>query len=307
RTLADAADALQASDWAKYQNVYVYGNLIHLHGTAAPSGPIHYGFDNTALDRQPGTLWFYNNTFLFEANSGKSASLVYYGADTGDGAKYGPYTMNTLNFDLPGDPDAIADELHYISNNDHDFMDGDGEDDGNICETVSATCLDRGKMLQNEPQDYGRIKAYNNAIVVLPLTGTQNGTLRLTRYKWDMLELNGGNWINTAAQFGNTDIDEEFVWPEGNAQHHVTGADTLILSTASPIVRGTFEPLSGSELLDKAVALPAELQALRPEWQVVRDPAMPGKLTRTPRTTVKTIGAIETASSSTDPGPGAGS
>ena len=307
QTLADAADALQVADWAKYQNVYIYGNLIHLHGTAAPSGPIHYGFDNTALDRQPGALWFYNNTFLFEANSGKSASLVYYGADTGDGAKYGPYTMNTLNFDLPTDPDAIADELHYLSTNDHDFMDGDGEDDGNICEAVSATCLDRGKMLQNKQQDYGRIKAYNNAIVVLPLSGTQKGTLRLTRYKWDMLELNGGNWINTAAQFGNTDIDDEFVWPEGNAQHHVTGADSLILGTASPIVRGTFEPLSGSELLDKAVALPAELQALRPEWQVVRDPAKPGKLTRTPRTTVKTIGAIETASSSTDPGPGAGS
>ena len=55
QTQADAADVLQASDWAKYQNVYVYGNLIHLHGTDAPSGPIHYGFDNTALDRQPGT------------------------------------------------------------------------------------------------------------------------------------------------------------------------------------------------------------------------------------------------------------
>lgn len=87
----------------------------------------------------------------------------------------------------------------------------------------------------------------------------------------------------------------------------MTGADSLILGTASPIVRGTFEPLSGSEPLDKAVALPAELQTLRPEWQVVRDPAKPGKLTITPRATVKTIGAIETASSSTDPGPGAGS
>ena len=51
---AVAADALNDSDYAKYKNAYVYGNLIHLHGTGAPSGPIHCGFDNTALDRQPG-------------------------------------------------------------------------------------------------------------------------------------------------------------------------------------------------------------------------------------------------------------
>jgi hypothetical protein len=104
QTQAAAADALWATDWAKYQNAYVYGNLVHLHGTDAPSGPVHYGFDNTAHDRQPGTLWFYNNTFLYEANSG-SANLVYYGADTGDGDKYGPYEMNTTN---------VGGELHYI-------------------------------------------------------------------------------------------------------------------------------------------------------------------------------------------------
>jgi len=55
------------------------------------------------------------------------------------------------------------------------------------------------------------------------------------------------------------------------------------------------------------VSLPAELQALPPDRQVVRDPAKPGRLTISPRTTLKTIGAIETASSSTDPGQGAGS
>ena len=191
----------------------------------------------------------------------------------------------------------VGGELHYISNNDHDFMDGDGEDDDNICEIVSATCLDRGKMLQNKPADYGRVKAYANAIVVLPISGTQKATLRLTRYLWDMLELNGGNWINTAAQFGDKRIDDEFVWSGGNDQHHVTGANTLIQGTDSPIVRGTFEPLSGSDLLNKAVPLPAELQTLLPQSQVVRDPAKPGRLTITPRSTVKTIGAIETAGS----------
>jgi hypothetical protein len=41
---------------------------------------------------------------------------------------------------------------------------------------------------------------------------------------WDMLELNGGNWINTPVQFGDKPIDDEFVWPGGNDQHHVTGA-----------------------------------------------------------------------------------
>jgi len=294
---AVAADALNDSDYAKYKNAYVYGNLIHLHGTGAPSGPIHCGFDNTALDRQPGTLWLYNNTFLYEANSG-SANLVYYGADSGDGDKYGPYEMKTKN---------VGGELHYISNDNHDFMDGDGEDDDNICEAVSATCRDRGRMLQDTPDDYGNIKAYNNAIVVLPLSGTQKATLLLTRYKWDMLRLNGGNWINTAAQFGDKPINDQFVWPEGNTQHHVLGAETLIQGTGSPIVRGTFEPLNGSDLLNKAVSLPAELQALPPDRQVVRDPAKPGRLTISPRTTLKTIGAIETASSSTDPGQGAGS
>jgi hypothetical protein len=64
----DSFDAAQAADWAAYQRSYVYGNLFHLHGQQAWPNPIHYGYDNSPLDRRPGTLWFYFNTLVYRTD-----------------------------------------------------------------------------------------------------------------------------------------------------------------------------------------------------------------------------------------------
>lgn len=293
----EEADSMQALDWAKYQTTLVYGNLLHLSGRGSPTNPVHYGFDNSQHDRQPGTLWFYHNTYLAETdrNEPDTVRLFDYGSDFGDGGYYG-YPLTHLN---------AGNQLHYIT-----------DADGDTCLQLSAGCTDWGPMLQHTKDDYGTIRAYNNAIVLLPYTsGAAKSAFEITRNRWDKVELGGGNWItdtwdvldestgNTAQPgFGIRELPD--AWPGGNVGHHVTGAAGLLEGAGSPIVRATFEPLSNSPLLNRAGALPEQLP--RPDWQIALDPSRPRRLVISKRDELTTIGAIESASDTDDPGPGVG-
>jgi PKD repeat protein len=296
----EESDAIQALDWAKYHVTFVYGNLLHVSGRGGATNPVHYGFDNSQHDREPGTLWFYNNTYLAETDHSDPdvVRLFDYGSDFGDAGYYG-YPLTLLNA-VPGS-DGKPTELHYIT-----------DENGDTCLQLSAGCTDWGAMSQHRQDEYGRFRAFNNAIVLLPYTsGAKQSAFELTRNLWDQVELGGGNWISDTWNIPDPDTGNtttpgfgirvlEDAWPGGNDKHHVTGVP-LLEGPGSPIVRATFQPLSNSQLLNKAVALPEELP--RPDFQIMRDPSKPGALVISPRDTVKTIGAIESASDTTDPGP----
>jgi hypothetical protein len=282
-------DQLQQQDWANYQVAYVYGNLLRIagrdgNGNTVPTNVVHYGFDNSQHDRQPGTLWFYHNTVLYETdrNNLSTVRLFDYGSDFGDGGYYG-YAMNHTN---------VNGTLHYLTNA-----------AGKTCQQLTADCTDWGAMLQTANQaDFGRMRAWNNAIVLKSFSAAQSRSyFEWTRNLWDQLDIEGANWITSGwdasnefeGAFGRRRLPAANVYPGGNDAHHVTGLNNLLTGAAVPIDTATFAPLTGSPLLSKAAALPEALQGAAPVYQIRVDAAQPGRVFMSPRNSNKTLGAIE--------------
>lgn len=285
-------DARQQQAWAKYQAGYVYGNLLHATAVGGqnrvPTNLVHYGFDNSQHDRQPGTLWFFHNTVLWETNRGNQSvvRLFDYGSDFGDGGYYG-YSPALKN---------VGGQLHYIT-----------DADGHTCQTLAAGCTDWGPMLQTTIDQFGRMRAFNNALVRTSATAGQNPSdFEFTRFFWDKLDMTGPMWITAGWEvdnggddngggFGHRLLPENNVYAGGNAAHHVTGVASVVTGAALPIDRATFAPVNGSPLRNAAGPWPAgELaDALKPAFNVTVDPAAVGRLVVTPRAALTTIGASQ--------------
>lgn len=287
-------DTRQLQDWAKYQAAYVYGNLIHVKGrdggtTNLPTNLVHYGHDNTQHDRQPGTLWFFHNTVLWETDR-DNHSLVrlfdYSGSDFGDGGYYG-YAPHLQN---------VGSQLHYITL----------ANDDATCQTLQPGCVDWGPMLQNRIEDFGRMRAFNNALVLKPFSTANASNFELARRLSDRVEIIGPNWLSNrwnvssnsweGGGFPRTALTAEHVYPGGNADHHIIGAENIITGGAGdvPVDNQTFAPVAGSTLRNAAGTWPAELaDLLKPQFSVTLDPAQPGRLLPVPRASLSTIGAVE--------------
>lgn len=287
-------DARHQQDWAKYQAAYVYGNLIHIKGrdsatTNLPTNLIHYGHDNTQHDRQPGTLWFFHNTVLWETDR-DNQSLVrlfdYSGSDFGDGGYYG-YAPQLQN---------VGGQLHYITQANSD----------DTCQTVQAGCVDWGPMLQSRIEDFGRMRGFNNALVLKPFSTANASNFELARRLSDRMEIVGPTWVSNrwdvssnnweGGGFPRTPLTAQHVYPGGNADHHISGVQNIITGGAGdiPVDNQTFAPVTGSTLRNAAGAWPAELpDALRPQFSVTIDPAQPGRLLQVPRSSLTTIGAVQ--------------
>ncbi len=286
-------DARQQADWAKYQNTYVYGNLIHVvgrtgEGVLLPSNLVHYGFDNSQHDRQPGTLWFFHNTVLWQTDRDnlRVARLFDYGSDFGDGGYYG-YAPDHLN---------VGGALHYITQ----------ADDDATCPLPAAGCTDWGPMLQRRAADFGRMRAFHNALVRVPFTGGGPASdFELTRNRWDQLELLGPTWLtqgwnvdsngdSLGGGFGQRQLPAAHVYPGGNDAHHVSGLQHVVTGATVPLATDTLAPTAGSALRGAAGPWPAALPAsLRPGFGITIDPAQPGRVVAVPRTQWSTVGASE--------------
>lgn len=287
-------DARHQEDWAKYQAAYVYGNLIHIRGrdndtTLIPTNLIHYGHDNTQHDRQPGTLWFFHNTVLWETDR-DNHSLVrlfdYSGSDFGDGGYYG-YAPTLRN---------VGDRLHYITNANND----------DTCQTLLAGCVDWGPMLQTRIEDFGRMRGFNNALVIKPFSTANASNFELARRLSDRMEIAGATWLSDrwnvssnnweGAGFPRTPLTAQHVYPGGNDNHHITGVENIITGAPGviPVDNQTFAPVTASPLYNAASPWPTELaDALRPQFSVTIDPAQPGRLLPVPRSALSTIGAVQ--------------
>jgi hypothetical protein len=289
-----AYDKRQQEDWAKYQTgIYVYGNLLHVVGKNGtdrnlPTNLTHYGFDNTQHDRQPGVFWFYNNTVLVQTDIDNQdvVRLFDYGSDFGDGGFYG-YSPSLTN---------VGNELHYITL----------ETDDKTCQTPRSDCTDWGKMQQNVQAEFGRMRAFNNAIVFKPLPGaTRASDFEFTRNYWDQLELVGPMWLSdgwdkdhssseSGGAYGHRALPDANVYPGGNAAHHVTGSSNVVSANGVPIDPATFAPTAQSPLLNAGGPFDARLAgSLKPVFSVTLDPAQKGRLIITPRTSLSTIGAVQ--------------
>lgn len=267
------ADSLQASDWSGYQRSYVYGNLFYLHGAQAWPNPIHYGYDNSPLDRRPGTLWFFHNTLVYKTDRSAQPTMrlfdccsdfeeSFYGADA------------------------------YLAGGDWHYR---------------HAGIEYGLIHPHNASSWPVMQAHNNAIYMTSDSAlAPPSAWEFTRWKADQLVL-GRNWIsshwntavpstgNTATPgFGLGVIPDTVVYPGGNASHHVSGSANLLTGSAAPIDLGTFAPLSGSPLLGAASTLPSQIpDAMLPRYQVRLVPGLPGKLDVTPRATLNTLGANE--------------
>ncbi|HVE53433.1 MAG TPA: right-handed parallel beta-helix repeat-containing protein [Ramlibacter sp.] len=286
-------DARQRADWAKYQHAYVYGNLIHVVGrddgaTLLPSNLVHYGFDNSQHDRQPGTLWFFHNTVLWQTDRDalRVARLFDYGSDFGD-AGYYDYDPDLLNF---------GGALHYITENNDDAT----------CRQPAAGCTNWGPMLQRRVEHFGRMRAFHNALVRVPFTpGGAASDFELTRNRWDQLELLGPTWLSQGwdtdsdgdtlgGGFGQRRLPDSHVYQGGNDAHHVTGLAHVRSSGGVPIATDTMAPTAGSALRGAAGSWPSVLaDVLRPGFSITVDPAQPGRVLVAPRVQWSTVGASE--------------
>lgn len=288
-------DARQVADWAKYQAAYAYGNLFHVRGRdgtnrTVPTNVVHYGFDNTQHDRQPGSLWFFHNTMLWETDRDNLSTVraFDYGSDFGDGGFYG-YPMDLRNVDG---------YLHYITRRKGD----------RTCKSLSDNCKDWGAMLQTANQEnFGRMKAFHNALVMKSFSnGKDPSEFELTRNLWDMLDIIGPTWITAGwdvdrnvndgegGGFGRRKLPAANVYPGGNSHHHVTGVESVLTGSAVPIDLVTFAALDGGPLKFAAGPWVPQLSAsFMPKFSVTRDPAVPGRLAVVPRTQWSTIGASE--------------
>lgn len=285
-------DARQRADWAKYQAAYVYGNLIHVmgngQGTLLPSNLVHYGFDNSQHDRQPGTLWFFHNTVLWQTDRDKLrvARLFDYGSDFGDAGYYN-YAPDLLNLDGG---------LHYITKT----------NDDTTCQQPGAGCKVWGPMLQRRVEHFGRMRGFHNALVRVPFTvGSPPSDFELTRNRWDQMELLGPTWLTQGwnvdsngdtlgGGFGQRVLPAAHVYKGGNDTHHVTGLQHVRTGATVPLSLDTLAPTGGSALRGSAGPWPSALpEGLRPAFSISIDPAQPGRVITAPRAQWSTIGASQ--------------
>lgn len=286
-------DQRQQQDWAKYQNAYVYGNLIHVNGRDSaqrniPANLVHYGFDNSQHDRQPGTLWFFHNTVLWETDRDNMAvvRLFDYGSDFGDGGYYN-YSPALKN---------VNGSLHYLTQPNNDTT----------CPSLGTGCVDWGAMLQTRTEDFGRMRAFHNALVRTSFTpGAAASDFELTRNRWDKMDITGPMWLSTGwnvdangdslgGGFGKRQLPAAHVYPGGNDAHHVTGTHHIVTGGTSPVRPDTMGPTATSALRGAAAPWPADVPVgLRPTFSVTLDAAQPGKVILVPRTQWGTIGASE--------------
>lgn len=288
-------DARQQQDWLKYQHAYVYGNVIHVAGRSGsslrlPSNLVHYGFDNSQHDRQPGTLWFFHNTVVWQTDYDNIAAvrLFDYGSNFGDGGYY------NYSPELKNSPDAT--KLHYITQ-----ATGRG-----TCQTLAAGCIDWGPMLQTREEDFGRMKAFHNALVRMPFSSARASDFEITRNRWDQLDIIGPMWITAGwdvdsnpndgagGGYGRRTMPAANVYAGGNDGHHVTGTAHVLTGAAAPIDLASFTPVAGSPLIGAAGAWPSAVPvSMRPQYSVVVDASQPGRLVLLPRTQWTTLGSAE--------------
>lgn len=299
-----ALDAKQAQDWADMQTTagYVYGNLMHVVGKDGddqrlPTNLVHGGFDNNQLDRQPGVLWFYNNTVLVETDQSNLNEVRLFDYGSKNGSSY--YVLNDARLANPNLKN-VGDKLHYLA----------VKNDDTTCPVVNANCLDWGPMQQNVAAEFGRMRAFNNAIVLTKLPGAAHPSdFELTRHPWDQLEIVGPLWLSPTwnvpaiansgggggfPQFKESTLLEELSYPGGDDAHHITGVDQIRTANTVPIDKKSFAPVAGSSLLNAAGQWDTRLaNALKPTFSVTLDPADPRRLIITPRTSLSTIGAVQ--------------
>jgi hypothetical protein len=303
-------DQQQAQDWADMQATagYVYGNLMHVVGKdgqdqTLPTNLVHGGFDNNQLDRQPGVLWFYNNTVLAETDRSNLNEVRLFDYGSKNGTSYYQVNPNLKN---------DGDKLHYLSKWIKVVENGKEYDRLVPCKVDDPKCENWGPMQQNVAAEFGRMRAFNNAIVLTKLAGASHPSeFELTRHPWDQLEIVGPLWLSPHwdkdedgdgggggfPQFKESTLLEELAYPGGDDAHHITGHEQHIRTAATvPISKTTFAPVAGSSLLNAARPWDASLglnDALKPTFSVTLDPADPRRLIITPRTALTTIGAVQ--------------
>lgn len=288
-----AADARQQADWRRYQAAHVYGNLLHIVGregatTNLPTNLVHYGFDNSQHDRQPGVLWFFHNTVLWETDRNNLATvrLFDYGSDFNPGDYYDGLGAQVRN---------VGDALHYATRSFN-----------NVCIQVTADCTDWGRMLQTVAEDFGRMRAFNNAFVQKSYTqGLEHSEIELTRNRWDQLELSGVNVITSGwnvdrnpgdgqgGGYGRRVLPAANVYPGANDVHHVSGAETLVEASALPIDVQSFAPLANGGLRNRASPFDTRVpDVMLPRFSPTRG-SLAGELNLVNRTSWSTVGAVE--------------
>lgn len=285
-------DQRQQEDWIKYQAAHVYGNLMHVKGldggtTLLPTNLVHYGFDNSQHDRQPGVLWFFHNTVLWETDRDNFSEvrLFDYGSDFGDGGYYG------LNPSLRN----VNGQLHYLTRR-----------NGDVCQQPEMGCTDWGPMLQTEQNAFGRMRAFNNALVQKSFTPDKEfSETQLTRFLWDQLELTGANFITegwdvnrnpedgSGGGYGQRELPPTHVYPGGNDVHHVTGVNNVITGIDVPIDTATFAPLASSALRGVATPFQGGAGVSNTPRLMPRLGTRPGELLLSSRNAWTSIGAAE--------------
>ncbi|MCP3139895.1 hypothetical protein [Pyxidicoccus xibeiensis] len=273
-------DALQPLNWLGYQASYVYGNIFDLHGPDAPSNPIHYGFDNSPLDRRPGRLYFYYNTLV---------------------ARTDPQDTSTVRL-----LDCCSDNGDYYYGEEAQLIDG-------VLYFVAPPInggppKNWGPMTQPVAEQWPQMRAYNNVVVLSSRTaGSPRSDFELTRWRADRMLL-GRNFITTGWDVQDLDSsstnpgygqrplpeDEKILYPGGNVGHHVEGAQNVLTDAAVPLDLATFAPLAGSLLKGAALPLPAEVPPeFVPHYQVSLDFNRPDRLVVSERRSLRTLGAVE--------------
>jgi hypothetical protein len=290
-------DARHQQDAPKYLAAYVYGNLMHVRGLDQQGGPtprtvptnlVHYGFDNSQHDRQPGVLWFFHNTVLWETDrvDMSEVRLFDYGSDFNPGDYYDGLGAQVRN---------VNNALHFLT-----------RANGTVCIQAEPGCTDWGRMSQTTAQEFGRMRAFNNALIQKSFRADREvSEFQLTRNRWDQLEITGPNFITTGwnvdrdpndgsgGGYGRRLLPVENIYPGANDNHHVTGVENFIEGTGVPVNVQSFEPLPGGPLLNRAGPLdPRMPPGIVPEFSPVRG-LEPGQLTLVPRTRLTTLGAVQ--------------
>lgn len=301
-------DARQAQDWADMRATagYVYGNLMHVVGKdgvgkTLPTNLVHGGFDNNQCDRQPGVLWFYNNTVLVETDQSNLNEVRLFDYGSHNGCSYYQVNPNLKN---------VGDKLHYLSKWVEVIEDGETYNRLVPCALGEPGCNNWGLMQQNVASEFGRMRAFNNAIVLTKLPGAAHPSdFELTRHPWDQLEIVGPLWLSPTwnvpadpdsgggggfPQFKDSTLLGDLAYPGGDDAHHITGLQHILTASTVPIDKASFAPVAGSPLLNAAGPWDTRLaDALKPTFSVTLDPADPRRLVITERKSLTTIGAVQ--------------
>jgi len=275
-------------DFAVTRNIRIAGNSlwghgivgdVHQHTTYLQSVDLvvefnHYGAlrsgasGSSAKDRSVGAVYRYNlieggahaidlveaedfpSTAL--ANAAYRSTFVYGNLITKDGGQgsfihYGGDHFGSSPGERWGEPIFRKGTLYFSYN------------------TIIATGTEAWLFQLSTTEE--RAEVWNNVLVFRPTVRQKN--LRMDQEVgpgWTgggVLDL-GRNWISSG-------------WQDSDAYHEVggqvIGTENLIVSANPPIDLATFEPLSGSSILDAAVAGPVAAHDHPPLWQLRIDPS----------------------------------